>query len=89
MSFPPQIRCLGAGLDYESETQRAFTAVVTATDAGTPALSGTAIVHVSVLDENDNAPLFQPAHYNFTLVKLPAADSRLDQFVGTVFASDK
>lgn len=41
-------------LDYEQD--KVFHVPVEVKDAGSPALSSTAVVHVFVLDENDNAP---------------------------------
>ncbi|NXK68396.1 PCDGM protein, partial [Sylvietta virens] len=41
-------------LDYEQD--KVFQIPVEVKDAGSPALSSTAVVHVFVLDENDNAP---------------------------------
>ncbi|NWS03632.1 PCDGM protein, partial [Motacilla alba] len=41
-------------LDYEQD--KVFQVPVEVKDAGSPALSSTAVVHVFVLDENDNAP---------------------------------
>ncbi|KAH0618131.1 hypothetical protein JD844_017117 [Phrynosoma platyrhinos] len=43
-------------LDYEEIKD--FKATVRATDSGTPPLSSDAIIHVIVIDENDNAPFF-------------------------------
>ncbi|XP_016848528.2 protocadherin beta-14 isoform X1 [Anolis carolinensis] len=43
-------------LDYEKIKD--FRATVRATDSGTPTLSSDAIIHVTVIDENDNAPFF-------------------------------
>ncbi|XP_019327409.1 PREDICTED: protocadherin gamma-B1-like [Aptenodytes forsteri] len=42
-------------LDYEQD--KVFQVPVEVKDAGSPALSSTAVVHVFVLDENDNAPI--------------------------------
>ncbi|NXJ41328.1 PCDGM protein, partial [Ciconia maguari] len=41
-------------LDYEQD--KVFQVPVEVKDAGSPALSSTAVVHVFILDENDNAP---------------------------------
>ncbi|NWR44795.1 PCDGM protein, partial [Regulus satrapa] len=41
-------------LDYEQD--KVFQVPVEVKDAGSPALSSTAVIHVFVLDENDNAP---------------------------------
>ena len=44
--------------DIDFETYDNFTFVVIGTDRGSPTLSGTATVSVSVDDINDNAPVF-------------------------------
>ena len=48
---------LSSSLDYEETERYAFD--VTATDGGQPTLSGTARVQISVLDVNDNFPIFE------------------------------
>ena len=45
-------------LDYEK--RKFYEIEVTATDRGEPPKSATSILHVSVTDVNDNAPVFQP-----------------------------
>ena len=49
-------------IDREVFTQFEF--VLKATDAGTPALTATTTVRITVLDVNDNEPLFSPTFYN-------------------------
>ncbi|KAH3880452.1 hypothetical protein DPMN_004366 [Dreissena polymorpha] len=49
-------------IDREVFTQFEF--VLTATDAGTPALTATTTVRITVLDVNDNEPLFSPTFYS-------------------------
>uniref|UniRef100_A0A3Q3L2V5 Cadherin domain-containing protein n=1 Tax=Labrus bergylta TaxID=56723 RepID=A0A3Q3L2V5_9LABR len=44
--------------ELDREQQRELTIVLVATDGGTPQRSGTAAIHVTVLDANDNAPVF-------------------------------
>lgn len=51
---------LAASLDREKASQHRI--LLLATDAGTPALTGTAIVMVTVLDVNDNGPEFEAAY---------------------------
>ena len=48
---------LNSELDYEQITDYVFN--VTAIDGGTPSLTGTTTVRISVLDENDNTPIIQ------------------------------
>ena len=46
-------------LDFE--TQQSYSVVVLATDSGTPTLTSTAAVNISVHDENDEKPMFTRA----------------------------
>ena len=50
-------------LDREQLQQQTVTVV--ATDKGSPSRNSTAAVNISVLDVNDNAPLFKQNGYNF------------------------
>lgn len=66
------------------EVQGQYSFQVLAIDTGTPALTGTAIVHVVVEDENDNAPTFGEDHFHFYIQEnLPANTS-----IGIVSAYD-
>ncbi|XP_052430032.1 protocadherin beta-15-like isoform X1 [Carassius gibelio] len=73
---------LDKGLDREQ--QKEVTLILTAVDGGTPPRSGTVAIHVTVLDANDNAPVFSQAVYK---VSLPE-NSPLDTVVVTVSATD-
>ncbi|XP_069027786.1 protocadherin gamma-A11-like isoform X39 [Embiotoca jacksoni] len=69
-------------LDREKEHDLNF--VLTAVDGGDPQRSGTAIIHVTVLDANDNAPVFDQAVYKASLPET----SNVDTVVLTVSATD-
>ncbi|XP_037398911.1 protocadherin gamma-A10-like isoform X17 [Pygocentrus nattereri] len=69
-------------LDREREQEASL--ILTAVDGGTPPRSGTVAIHVTVLDANDNAPVFSQAVYK---VSLPE-NSPLDTVVATVSATD-
>ncbi|XP_038600145.1 cadherin-23 isoform X1 [Tachyglossus aculeatus] len=55
----------------DRERQSFYHLVVTVEDEGTPALSATTPVYVTILDENDNAPVFQQQHYEVSLDEGP------------------
>ncbi|XP_022625783.1 protocadherin beta-16-like, partial [Seriola dumerili] len=54
-------------LDREKEEE--IFLVLTAVDGGEPNLSGTAQIHVTVLDANDNAPVFTKTVYKATITE--------------------
>ncbi|KAA0190682.1 hypothetical protein HAZT_HAZT002680 [Hyalella azteca] len=74
-------------LDYENT--KAILATVLATDGGYPALSSTCLLNVTILDVNDNAPVFEQETYFATvsedaslgtiLIKVSAHDADSDQ----------
>ncbi|XP_074147728.1 protocadherin gamma-C5 isoform X6 [Sminthopsis crassicaudata] len=61
--FPELV--LERSLDREEQSNHQL--VLTAVDGGTPALSGTTHVSITVLDINDNAPVFEPSLLRVTL----------------------
>ncbi|KAM7417661.1 hypothetical protein PAMA_017348 [Pampus argenteus] len=69
-------------LDREKEQDLNF--VLMAVDGGNPQKTGTAIVHVTVLDANDNSPVFDQAVYKASLPE----NSALETVVITVRATD-
>ena len=56
---------------------------ITATDQGPFALSSTAIVALTLVDRNLNAPQFTPPHYNFSIV-----ENALGEVLGRVLATE-
>ncbi|XP_034149339.1 protocadherin gamma-A12-like [Esox lucius] len=70
--------------ELDREQQQEVTLLLSAVDGGTPRRSGTAIIHVTVLDANDNIPVFSQTAYK---VSLPE-NSPLDTVVVTVSATD-
>ncbi|XP_072515581.1 protocadherin gamma-A11-like isoform X47 [Salminus brasiliensis] len=69
-------------LDREKEER--FTLTLTSIDGGEPVLSGTVQIHVTVLDANDNAPVFFQKIYKASIIENSAKGSKLT----TVSASD-
>ncbi|XP_062870125.1 protocadherin gamma-A2-like [Trichomycterus rosablanca] len=53
----------------DREKQERFTLFLTAIDGGDPALSGTVQIHVTVLDANDNSPVFIQKVYKASVVE--------------------
>ncbi|XP_055033346.2 protocadherin gamma-A11 isoform X10 [Misgurnus anguillicaudatus] len=70
--------------ELDREQQKEVNLILTAVDGGTPPRSGTVAIHVTVLDANDNAPVFSQAVYK---VSLPE-NSPVDTVVVTVSATD-
>nr|XP_046180228.1 protocadherin beta-16-like isoform X19 [Oncorhynchus gorbuscha] len=68
----------------DREKQEHMSLLLTALDGGEPLLSGTMQIHVTVLDANDNAPVFTKPVYKATI----SEDSQKGTFVTTVSASD-
>uniref|UniRef100_A0A8C4MIF9 Cadherin-23 n=1 Tax=Equus asinus asinus TaxID=83772 RepID=A0A8C4MIF9_EQUAS len=55
----------------DRERQSFYHLVVTVEDEGTPTLSATTHVYVTIVDENDNTPVFQQPHYEIVLDEGP------------------
>ncbi|XP_075902587.1 protocadherin gamma-A12-like isoform X29 [Nelusetta ayraudi] len=70
--------------ELDRENQREINLILTALDGGSPQRSGTVVIHVTVLDANDNAPVFSQAVYKASLPE----NSPLDTVVVTVSATD-
>ncbi|XP_012715425.3 protocadherin gamma-A11 [Fundulus heteroclitus] len=70
--------------EIDREKQKEINLLLTALDGGSPRRSGTVIIHVTVLDANDNAPVFSQAVYEASLPE----NSPLDTVVLTVSATD-
>uniref|UniRef100_A0A8C6T6C1 Cadherin domain-containing protein n=1 Tax=Neogobius melanostomus TaxID=47308 RepID=A0A8C6T6C1_9GOBI len=70
--------------ELDREKQDEIDLVLTALDGGSPQRTGTVAIHVTVLDANDNAPVFNQAVYKASLPE----NSPLDTVVVTVSAAD-
>ncbi|XP_033830459.1 protocadherin beta-15-like [Periophthalmus magnuspinnatus] len=70
--------------ELDRETNDEITLVLTAFDGGSPQRSGTVVIHVTVLDANDNAPVFSQTVYKASLPE----NSPPDTLVITVTATD-
>ncbi|XP_077098983.1 protocadherin gamma-A11-like isoform X27 [Siphateles boraxobius] len=68
----------------DREKKGVVTLLLTAIDGGDPQLSGTVQIHVTVLDVNDNAPVFTQKDYKATLTENAAKGTKLT----TVSATD-
>nr|XP_027783528.1 protocadherin beta-8-like [Marmota flaviventris] len=76
---------LEKALDPQEEPELKLT--LTAQDGGSPPRSGTAQIHVEVVDFNDNAPEFQQLIYRVPQVQIPE-DSPIGFLIVTVSATD-
>ncbi|KAJ3588239.1 hypothetical protein NHX12_011833 [Muraenolepis orangiensis] len=70
--------------ELDRETQKEMNLLLVAVDGGSPQRSATVSIHVTVLDANDNAPVFSRPAYKASLPE----NSPLDTIVITVSASD-
>ncbi|KAF3838400.1 hypothetical protein F7725_010168 [Dissostichus mawsoni] len=70
--------------ELDRENQQEINLLLTALDGGSPQRSGTVVIHVTVLDANDNAPVFSQAVYKASLPE----NSHVDTVVVTVSATD-
>ncbi|KAM8848082.1 uncharacterized protein ACB058_011867 [Synchiropus picturatus] len=68
----------------DREKQQDIELILTAYDGGSPQRSGTVVIHVTVLDANDNAPVFSQDLYKASLPE----NSPLDTVVIRVSATD-
>ncbi|XP_053097288.1 protocadherin beta-16-like isoform X16 [Pangasianodon hypophthalmus] len=55
--------------ELDREQTKEIDLIFTATDGGTPQRSGTALIHINVLDANDNTPVFSQSVYKVTLAE--------------------
>ncbi|XP_036825979.1 protocadherin beta-16-like [Oncorhynchus mykiss] len=70
--------------ELDREKEQEINLILVASDGGSPQKSGTVLIHVTVLDANDNAPVFSQAVYKASLPE----NSPLDTVVVTVSATD-
>nr|XP_014343935.1 PREDICTED: cadherin-23 [Latimeria chalumnae] len=70
----------------DRERQQFYSLSVTVEDDGTPSLSATTMVYVTVVDENDNYPVFGQLQYEVSLDEGPAT---INSSLITVSATDK
>ncbi|XP_061899880.1 protocadherin beta-16-like [Entelurus aequoreus] len=70
--------------ELDREDEKDIMLSLTAYDGGSPQRSGTVVIHVTVLDANDNVPVFSQTVYKASLPE----NSPLDTLVITVSASD-
>ncbi|KAK7922735.1 hypothetical protein WMY93_009637 [Mugilogobius chulae] len=70
--------------ELDREDNNEISLVLTAFDGGSPQRSGTVVIHVTVLDANDNAPVFSQTVYKASLPE----NSPPDTLVITVTATD-
>lgn len=64
-SFVTGVISIGGEVDFERVQQ--VVATIVATDGGSPPLSATALVNLTITDVNDNAPVFTLPTYTATV----------------------
>lgn len=79
----PILLCLSSGeistrLALDREQQSSYQLVVVVQDGGTPPRSATGTAHITVLDENDNAPTFTHTGADRELLLQVELGARLD-----------
>ncbi|TSV15249.1 Protocadherin gamma-A9 [Bagarius yarrelli] len=70
--------------ELDREQQKDIELILTAVDGGIPQRSGTAVIHITVLDANDNVPVFSQSVYKAVL----AENAPIETEVVTVRAED-
>ncbi|XP_058268054.1 protocadherin beta-16-like isoform X43 [Hemibagrus wyckioides] len=70
--------------ELDREQQKDIDLILTAVDGGIPQRSGTAVIHITVLDANDNVPVFSQSVYKVVL----AENAPVGTEVVTVSAED-
>ncbi|XP_076020944.1 protocadherin gamma-A11-like [Genypterus blacodes] len=70
--------------EFDREQLKEISLVLTALDGGSPQRSGTVVIHVTVLDANDNIPVFSKAVYEASLPE----NAPIGTVVVTVSATD-
>ncbi|XP_046903056.1 protocadherin gamma-A11-like [Hypomesus transpacificus] len=70
--------------ELDREQEREVTLLLTAVDGGTPQRSGTVVIHVTVLDANDNKPVFSQNVYKASAPE----KSSINSVLITVSATD-
>ena len=74
---------IGSTIDYE--TRSSYDVIVVAQDSGIPAQSASALVHITILDLNDETPTFEVTSFVTTILE----EQPIDTFLTTVKAVDK
>ncbi|XP_053180402.1 protocadherin beta-15-like [Scomber japonicus] len=91
--FSLNVKTKGSGRKYgelvldkelDREDKKEMMLLLTAFDGGSPQRSGTVVIHVTVLDANDNVPVFSQTVYKASLPE----NSPLDTVVITMSATD-
>ncbi|KAL0994901.1 hypothetical protein UPYG_G00129030 [Umbra pygmaea] len=75
-------------LSLDREQQSSYQLVVVVQDGGTPPRSATGTAHITVLDENDNVPVFSHAHLDKELLIQVMEGSQSGSVLATVTAKD-
>ncbi|KAK6317621.1 hypothetical protein J4Q44_G00130210 [Coregonus suidteri] len=72
----------------DREQQSSYQLIIVVQDGGTPPRSATGTAHITILDENDNSPVFSHAHLDRELIIQVMEGSQPGSVLGTVKAKD-
>ncbi|KAM9330444.1 protocadherin-23 [Gastrophryne carolinensis] len=91
LSHPPFVvtgkLVINGNLDYETNTN--YELLLIASDRGMPSLSSSATVSISVLDSNDNPPIFQNSEYHVSVQEHHPTNSEVISILATDLDSGK
>ncbi|XP_029968703.1 protocadherin alpha-8-like [Salarias fasciatus] len=83
----------------DKETMHMYNITITVKDLGSPALSSTKVIHVTVTDVNDNRPVFSHSPYTFyvsennkagmSIISVTATDADADENAAIIYSLDR
>ena len=80
-----QTGAIRSNIVFDYETRRDYRFTLIAKDNGDPALTGSALLKINVIDSNDEVPIFSEPYYEFSIPENAPSNT----YIGTVMAEDK